>query len=71
MISFPECVDTLLDECITKINEQLASIGLQTVEVVIHEKRNPDQDGYNKVVIVTNELADLVVGQQGDGIVGK
>lgn len=68
-ISFPECVDVLLADCIETINTQLASIGLSTVEVVIHEKRNPDQDGYNKVVIVTNELADLVVGQQGDGIV--
>ena len=69
MISFPECIDVLIADCIQTINTQLGSIGLQTVEVVIHEKRNPDQDGYNKVVIVTNELADLVVGQQGDGIV--
>ena len=69
MISFPECINVLLADCIATINTQLGSIGLQTVEVVIHEKRNPDQDGYNKVVIVTNELADLVVGQQGDGIV--
>ena len=37
--------------------------------MVVHEKRNGDQEGYNKVVIVTNELADRVVGRNGDGIV--
>ena len=35
----------------------------------MHEKRNGDQEGYNKVVIVTSELADRVVGRNGDGIV--
>lgn len=38
-------------------------------EVVIHEKRTPDQAGYNKVVIVTDLTASAVVGRDNDGIV--
>jgi hypothetical protein len=42
---------------------------MSTVEIVVHEKRNVNQDGYNKVVIVTNEDANRVTGRTGDGIV--
>ena len=42
---------------------------MSTVEVVVHEKRNINQDGYNKVVIVANEDATRVTGRIGDGIV--
>ena len=42
---------------------------MSTVEVVVHEKRNINQDGYNKVVIVSNENANRVTGRTGDGIV--
>lgn len=38
-------------------------------EVIIHEKRSPNQDGYNKVVIVTDLTAQNVVGRDNDGIV--
>lgn len=69
MITFPECLGLIFQECLDAINSQIADIGLSTIEVVVHEKRNPDQEGYNKVVIVTNELADRVVGRTGDGIV--
>mmetsp|Transcript_40425 Transcript_40425/g.72867 ORF Transcript_40425/g.72867 Transcript_40425/m.72867 type:complete len:324 (-) Transcript_40425:151-1122(-) len=68
-ITFPECVERLYDDCLDLVNEDLASIGLTTIEVVTHEKRNGNQDGYFKVVIVTNELDDRVVGRDGDGIV--
>mmetsp|Transcript_8114 Transcript_8114/g.14669 ORF Transcript_8114/g.14669 Transcript_8114/m.14669 type:complete len:332 (+) Transcript_8114:74-1069(+) len=69
MISFPECLEKFFDACLKLINEELDDIGLSSVEVVVHEKRNADQEGYNKVVIVTNELADRVSGKSGDGIV--
>eukprot|EP00579_Thalassiosira_antarctica_P027789 CAMPEP_0202010548 /NCGR_PEP_ID=MMETSP0905-20130828/17628_1 /ASSEMBLY_ACC=CAM_ASM_000554 /TAXON_ID=420261 /ORGANISM="Thalassiosira antarctica, Strain CCMP982" /LENGTH=323 /DNA_ID=CAMNT_0048569171 /DNA_START=45 /DNA_END=1016 /DNA_ORIENTATION=- len=69
IITFPECVELLFDDCLAIINEELESIGLTTIEVVVHEKRNANQDSYNKVVIVTNELADRVLGRSGDGIV--
>lgn len=68
-VTFPECVEKLFEECLAIINSDLSSLGLSTIEVVVREKRNLSQDGYNKVVIVTNELADRVVGQAGDGIV--
>ena len=38
-------------------------------EIVIHEKRSIAQEGYNKVVIVTNLQADMVKGRNNDGIV--
>lgn len=69
MITFPECLGLIFQDCLDAINSQIADIGLSTIEVVVHEKRNPDQEGYNKVVIVTNELADRVAGRTGDGIV--
>ena len=69
MISFPECLGQFFDVCLKIINEELDDLGLSSVEVVVHEKRNADQEGYNKVVIVTNELADRVSGKSGDGIV--
>ena len=65
MITFPECLGLIFQECLDAINSQIADIGLSTIEVVVHEKRNADQEGYNKVVIVTNELADRVVGRTG------
>ena len=40
-----------------------------SAEIVLHEKRNSDQDGYNKVVIVTNLAATQVKGRGNDGIV--
>ena len=55
----------LFQDCLELINDDIANIGLGTIEVVVHEKRNADQEGYNKVVIVTNELADRVVGRTG------
>jgi hypothetical protein len=37
--------------------------------MIVHEKRNTDQNGYNKVVIVTDKQAENVVGTNGDGYV--
>ena len=44
-ISFPECIGHLFDDCLDIINSDLTNLGMSTVEVVVHEKRNPDQDG--------------------------
>jgi hypothetical protein len=51
------------------INNQVSALGLATLEIIVHEKRNLSQPGYNKVVIITNELVDRVKGRAGDGIV--
>ena len=51
------------------INNDLTSLGLSTIEMVVHEKRNSDQEGYNKVVIVTDKQAEKVMGSKNDGIV--
>ena len=69
MISFPECIEKLLQECLNAINRQVAALGLATLEIIVHEKRNLSQPGYNKVVIITNDLADRVKGRAGDGMV--
>ena len=69
MITFPECIRHLFADCLSKINEDIAKLGLSTIEVVVHEKRKGHEEGYNKVVLITNELADTVVGRVGDGIV--
>ena len=69
LVTFPECLEQLFETCLEIINGELNSLGLTTIEVVVHEKRNRNQDGYNKVVIVTNELADRVQGKAFDGIV--
>jgi len=68
-ITFPECLEQLFEKCVEIINNDLEDLGISTIEVVVHEKRNLSQEGYNKVVIVTNELADRVKGRSGDGIV--
>jgi len=68
-VTFPECVDQFLQDCLNMINGQVQSLGLATIETVVHEKRNLSQPGYNKVVIVTNKKADRVEGQAKDGIV--
>ena len=59
----------LLQDCLDTINGQVSSLGLATLEIIVHEKRNLNQPGYNKVVIITNDLADRVKGKAGDGIV--
>ena len=69
MISFPECVEKLLQDCLDMINQQVVNLGLATLEIIVHEKRYLSQPGYNKVVIITNDLADRVKGRAGDGIV--
>jgi len=69
MITFPECMEQLLNTCLNIINDEIGELGLATIEVVVHEKRNADQEGYNKVVIVTNALGDQVKGRAGDGVV--
>ena len=47
---------------------QVTQLGLD-VDFIIHEKRLPDQAGYNKVVIVTDLTATVVKGRSNDGIV--
>ena len=69
LITFPECVEQLLETCLSIINSEIGNLGLSTIETVIHPKRNENQEGYNKVVIITNMLADLVMGKDGNGYV--
>jgi len=69
MINFPECLDRYFKDCLAIINRELGSLGLTNLEVIVYEKRQPNVAGYSDVVIVTNELADRVVGKSGDGIV--
>jgi hypothetical protein len=68
-VTFPECVEKKFEDCLQIVNSDLQNLGLSTVEITVHEKRNINQDGYNKVVIVTNNDADQVKGRSGDGIV--
>ena len=58
-----------LVDCLNTINASLGDLGLASIETIVNEKRNINQEGYNKVVIVTNFQADGVKGQAGDGIV--
>jgi hypothetical protein len=67
-IAFPECRELFLEDCLQLISNELASLEM-SCEVVIREKRSPDQPGYNKVVIVTDLTASNVVGRDNDGIV--
>ncbi|KAL7528147.1 hypothetical protein ACHAWF_007769 [Thalassiosira exigua] len=67
-ITFPECGEHLLDECLQIISQQLAELQIDATTVV-REKRNEDQEGYYKVVIVTDLTATLVKGKHGDGMV--
>lgn len=69
MINFPECLERFFKDCLAIINRELGSLGLTTLEVVVYNKRSPVDEGYQNVVIVTNELADRVLGRAGDGIV--
>ena len=48
-ITFPECIEKLFEDCLDIVNSDLTNLGLSTVELVLHEKRNINQDGYNKV----------------------
>jgi hypothetical protein len=71
VITFPECLEQLFDNCLGTLNDQIQLLGLSPyeLEIVVHNKRTIDQPGYNKVVIITDMLGELVTGQLGDGIV--
>lgn len=51
-ITFPECIEKKFEDCLDIINTDLANLGLSTVELVVHEKRNINQEGYNKVSLM-------------------
>ncbi len=70
MITFPECLEQLFDNCLAIVNKQVKDLGLSPYEIVTREKRTINQPGYNKVVIITDMLGELVMGRLGDGIVG-
>ena len=65
-ITFPECEDHYLADCLEILNQELYQLQLDA-EIVVHEKRNIDQSGYNKVVIVTDLSATSVQGGDNDG----
>jgi hypothetical protein len=68
-VTFPECEHRLFADCLRIINDDLKKLELGSIEFVVHEKRNANQEGYNKVVIITNPEADQVDGRLHDGIV--
>lgn len=67
-ITFPECRERLLDDCLAIIEEDLASLG-KVAELEIHNKRIAEVEGYYKVVIITDLTATNVKGRNHDGIV--
>jgi hypothetical protein len=67
-ITFPECQEMLLDRCLQILNEELLQLQIEA-EFIIHEKRNEDQAGYNKVVIITDLGCTTVKGKLNDGLV--
>mmetsp|Transcript_31900 Transcript_31900/g.67069 ORF Transcript_31900/g.67069 Transcript_31900/m.67069 type:complete len:331 (+) Transcript_31900:123-1115(+) len=67
-ISFPECKERFLEDCLDIIREQVIDLGIDA-EFTIHEKRGMHQENYNKVVLVTDMTATYVKGRNNDGIV--
>lgn len=75
-ITFPECRDKMLEDCLVILSHEMAELQM-TADIEIHEKRSADcdktvfkdicEDGHNKVVIVTDLTASLVKGRLGDG----
>ncbi|KAL7461791.1 hypothetical protein ACHAXS_002197 [Conticribra weissflogii] len=65
-ITFPECQEKFLEDCLQIISAQLAELEMEC-DIIIHEKRTIDQENYNKVVIVTDLTAELVKGKNNDG----
>ena len=60
-ISFPECVHLPTAVCLTMIKKYLRENGLKDIiSVEKVTKRKPTDDGWNKVVIVTDSLGDTV-----------
>lgn len=66
-ISFPECKELFLEDCLAVISTEMINLGMLNYTEVIHEKRNLNQAGYNKVVIITDLSAELVTGKNHDG----
>lgn len=65
-LTFPECKGRFLEDCIDILNQQLLDLHM-TADKIVHEKRNEDQDGYNKVVLVTDMTGTYVKGKRNDG----
>jgi len=68
MTFFPECKEKYLSECLEILAQQMVLLQ-QEFEIIIHHKRNMDQDGYNKVVLVTDLTGRFVKGKLNDGVV--
>ncbi len=68
IITFFKCNQLFLADCIKILNLQIVDLQLQT-EIVIHDKCNVDQDGYNKVDIVTNLTREYAKGNLSNGVV--
>lgn len=67
-ITFPECKEKFLEECLQILSQQLVELQV-SADFIVHEKRNANQVGYNKVVIVTDLAATSVKGKLNDGMV--
>ena len=42
LITFPECLERLFDDCMAIVRRDLKDLGLTSIEVVTHKKRNSD-----------------------------
>mmetsp|Transcript_15043 Transcript_15043/g.27218 ORF Transcript_15043/g.27218 Transcript_15043/m.27218 type:complete len:324 (-) Transcript_15043:106-1077(-) len=67
-LTFPECKEQLLEFCIQILNRQLIELQMEA-EFIVHAKRDQHQDGYYKVVLITDLTATNVKGKNNDGIV--
>ena len=57
----------MVEDCNAVLDSELAVLGKSDAERITHEKRNKDQTGYNKVVIITDLTATAVKGKANDG----
>ena len=55
--------------CIGQINRDMRKLGLNRIKIKVHKKRKHIDEGYNKVVVITNLAGTLVEGRDGSGTV--
>lgn len=67
-ISFPECREKFLEECIDILHAQLLELDIEAQLITLYKRKEDDAE-YNKVVIVTDLTAATVKGRTNDGMV--
>ena len=67
-ITFPECKEMFLEDCLAWINHEMIEVlNITDYDQVIHAKRSLSDSGYNKAVIITDLTASYVLGKNNDG----